>query len=244
MNKQPPKRPGIVVNVRILTTHIRSQELNSIIKGKLSLTADIESVGIFGTIEADRGDLDLLGRRYQVDRAALHFDGSVDPLLDLRIAHDFAEVTTITTVRGRLSKPELMMSSDPGTYSQGQLLGFLLGGEPSGDPAGTSARDKASDAGASFVSNKLSGYVKKALPVDIDVLRYEGANASRSAAVTIGTWLTKSLFLAYRRHLEARPDENAGEGQIEYWMSRRVSVEAVAGDRGYNGVDLLWRKRY
>jgi hypothetical protein len=135
-----------------------------------------------------------------------------------------------------------VMSSDPGTYSQGQLLGFLLGGEPDGDPG--NARDRATAAGTSFIANKIGGYVKSALPIDLDVLRYEAATASSSAAVTVGTWLTRNLFLAYRRRLESRPDENAGEGEIEYWISRRVRIEGVAGDRGYDGVDLLWRKRY
>jgi autotransporter translocation and assembly factor TamB len=52
------------------------------------------------------------------------------------------------------------------------------------------------------------------------------------------------LFVAYRRRLEARPDENAGEAEAEYWITRRVMVEGVLGDRGISGVDLLWRKRY
>ena len=240
----PPKEPTIIVNLRLKATHVESAEVRGIIKGKLTLSADPRSVGIVGTIEADRGQLDLFGRRYMLERAGVRFDGSTDPVLDVVITHDFPEVTTTTQVRGRLSKPELIMSSDPAIYSQGQLLGFLLGGEPNGDPQSGSAREQATSAGASFVANKIGGYVRNALPIDIDVLRYEAASASESAAVTVGTWLTRSLFLAYRRHLEARPNENAGQGEIEYWISRRVMVEGVVGDRGYNGVDLLWRKRY
>ena len=244
MKKGPPRHASLIANVTISSTTIKSDELRGIIRGKVTVSADAESIGIVGTVQADRADLDLLGRRYQVEQAAVHFDGTMDPLLDLRIAHDFADVATITTVRGRLSKPELILSSDPGIYSQGQLLGFLLGGEPSGDPSSGSARDQATVVGASFVANKLGGYVKRALPVDLDVLRYEAATAGTSAAVTVGSWLTRSLFVAYRQHLEARVDENSSEGQVEYWLSRRISVEATAGDRGYNGIDLLWRKRY
>ena len=76
------------------------------------------------------------------------------------------------------------------------------------------------------------------------MLRYEAASATSSAAITVGTWLTRSLFLAYQRRIEARPDENSNQGELEYWLSRRVMVEGVVGDRGYNGVDLLWRRRY
>jgi autotransporter translocation and assembly factor TamB len=197
-----------------------------------------------GGIDAERGDLDLFGRRYAIERAGVHFDGSLDPLLDIRITHDFPDVTTVTEVRGRLSKPELEMSSDPGTYSQGQLLGFLLGGDPNGDPHSSAASSTVANAGASFVANKLGGYVRGALPIDIDVLRYEAATATSGSAVVVGTWISPSLFLAYRQRVEPPlPGENTGEGQFEYWLSRRVVVEGTAGDRA-DGLDLLWRLRY
>lgn len=240
----PPRHPSIIANITLHPTNVKSPELRSVVHGKVSVTADAESLGLVGSIEADRADLDLFGRRYEVEQAAVHFDGSTDPLLDLRITHDFSDASTITVVRGRLSKPVLMMSSDPGIYSQGQLLGFLLGGEPGGDPNSGSVRDQATTVGSSFVANKLGGYVKKALPIDIDVLRYEASTASSGSAVTVGKWITRTLFVAYRQHLESRIDENRSEGQLEYWLTRRLSIDGVAGDRGVSGVDLLWRKRY
>jgi len=242
--RQAPVNPVFLVALDLRSTRVESEEFRGLIRGKLELRADGQSVGMFGGIEADRGDLDLFGHRYYVERAGVHFDGSLDPLLDVRITHDFADVTTVTEVRGRASKPALILASDPGTYSQGELLGFLLGGEPGGEEPKGSATGRVADAGASLVANKIGGYVKKALPVNVDVLRYEASSAGSSAAVTVGTWLTHTLFLAYRQHLDARPDENTGEGEIEYWLSRRVVVEGTAGDRGYNGVDLLWRMRY
>ncbi|HLL23223.1 MAG TPA: translocation/assembly module TamB domain-containing protein [Kofleriaceae bacterium] len=239
-----PVAPTFIANITLKPTFIESNELRGYIRGNIRIEREAAALGIVGKIEADRGDLDLFGRRYQLDRAVVRFDGSTDPLLDIVITHDFPEVTTTTQVRGRVSKPELVMRSDPGTFSQGQLLGFLLGGEPEGAPADGNPRDKAVGAGASFVANKIGGYVKDALPIDIDVLRYEAATSSSGAAITVGTWVSRSLFVAYRRRIEARPDENAGEGEIEYYITRRVVIEGVVGDRGFNGVDLLWRRRY
>ena len=197
-----------------------------------------------GGIDSLGGDLDLFDRRYRIEEAAVRFDGSLDPTLQVRITHDFPDVTTITLVGGRLSKPELVLSSDPGTYSQSELLGFLLGGEPGGDPNAGGARDKLTGAGESFIAGKISGYVRKALPFDIDVIRYEVASVSSSAAITVGSWLTHSLFFAFRQHLDARPDENTGEGTLEYFLTKRIEIEGTAGDRGYDGVDVLWRKRF
>ncbi|HET7506166.1 MAG TPA: translocation/assembly module TamB domain-containing protein [Kofleriaceae bacterium] len=240
----PPANPIFVVTIHLRSTRIESEEFRGLVKGQLEIQADGGSIGVTGGIDADRGDLDLFGRRYFIERAGVHFDGSVDPLLDIRISHEFPEVTTVTEVRGRLSRPELTMSSDPGTYSQGQLLGFLLGGDPGGDPQQSSMSSTVTDAGTSLVANKLSGYVRSALPVDVDVLRYEAATASSGPAVVVGTWLTHSLFVAYRQHLESSHDQNLAEGEVEYWLSRRLVVEGTAGDRGYHGLDLLWRLRY
>jgi hypothetical protein len=245
-HRQMPTEPMLTADVTIRKTFVESNEMRGLVGGHLTVSVgDDKQVGIVGNISLSRGVLDLFNRRYAVDKAALHFDGSPDPVLDVRITHDFPEVTTITEVRGRMSKPQLNLSSQPAQYSQAELLGFLLGGEPGGDPEmAPSATQRVEGAGASFVANKIGGYVKKALPVDIDVLRYEAASSTSSAAITVGTWLTDTLFLAYRQHLEARPDENTGEGEIEYWIQRRLVVEGVVGNRDVNGVDMLWRRRW
>lgn len=244
--RAPTAQPLLVADVLIRNTFVESKEVRGVVGGKLTVSVGADKeVGVLGNINVSRGILDLFNRRYTIDKAALNFDGSPDPRLDVRITHDFPEVTTITEVRGRMSKPELILSSEPGTYSQAELLGFLLGGEPGGDPRNApSTSERVAGAGASFVANQIGGYVKDALPVDVDVLRYEAASSTESAAVTVGTWITDSLFLAYRRHLEARPDENTGEGEVEYWIQRRLVLEGVVGDRGVSGVDLLWRRRW
>jgi hypothetical protein len=247
MAQQEPTSPIFLVKIDLRSTRVESEEFRGLIRGQLELRADGEAIAMYGEIEADRGDLDLFGQRYLVERAGVHFDGSLDPLLDIRISHDFPEVTTVTEVHGRLSKPELVMSSDPGTYSQGQLLGFLLGGAPGGDPQSGPLQSQVATAGQSLVANQIGGYVKRALPINLDVLRYEAATSTSGPAVTVGTWLTPSLFLAYRQHLESPSGsgavENFEEGQLEYWLSRQVILQGTAGPV-VQSVDLLWRKRY
>ena len=240
-----PQEPIFEADLHVTNTHVESTEVRGYVNAKLHVTMDNHEMAVMGGVWLTGGDLDLFDRRYQVDRAALHFDGSLDPVLDVRILHDFPDITTITEVHGRMSKPELALSSSPPTYSQAELLGFLLGGEPGGDPnQAPSARDKVTGAGASFLANQIGGQIKKALPVDIDVLKYESASATSSAAVKVGTWITHTLFFGYREHINARPDENTGEGELEYWIRRRLMLQATIGDRGYDGADLLWRRRW
>ncbi len=238
--------PVLVAHIDLRNVFVEAEEVRGLVNGKLAVSFGHNAeMGMVGNLGLTRGVLDLFGRRYDIDKALLHYDGSLDPMLEIRITHDFPEVTTITEVRGRLSNPKLIMTSDPAQYSQGELLGFLLGGEPGGDPTkAPSATERAVGAGASLVSSRISGYVRRALPLNIDVLRYETETSTNSASVTIGKWITDTLFLAYRRRLEPRPDENASEGEAEWWIRRRLVIEGVLGDRGVNGADLLWRRRW
>lgn len=241
---EPPTEPSLIAHVTLNKTEVESKDFRTTLAGKVEVTLDADSMGVMGSVAANSGDLDLFDRRYRIERAAVYFDGTVDPQLEVRITHDFKNVTTITQVRGRLSKPQLVLSSDPGIYSDSELLGFLLGGEPNGDPNSGSARDQATSAGASIIANRIGGYVKQALPFDLDVIRYEAASATSSAAVTVGSWITHTLFFSVTQHLAARPDENSSEGTLEYWITRQLELETTAGDRNYDGIDLLWRHRY
>nr|HEX4317217.1 translocation/assembly module TamB domain-containing protein [Kofleriaceae bacterium] len=239
-----PKNPIFVAHIVLHDTNVESEQFRTTLKGDLTMTADASAIGMTGGIEAMGGNVDLFDRRYRVERAAVRFDGTIDPQLDVLISYDFPDVTTDTQVRGRLSKPQLELSSNPGLYSKSQLLGFLLGGEPGGDPNSGGARDKAEQAGESFVANQIGSYVKSALPIDIDVIKYEAASVSSSAAITVGSWITHTLFFSFRQHLDARPDENSDEGTLEWWLTHRLEVEATAGDRNFDGVDMLWRRRF
>ena len=239
-----PAAPILIANVKINPVKVESDEFRTTLSGKIKLTADADAVGAVGGIEAHGGNVDLFDRRYRIDHANVRFDGNIDPVLDIEITYDFPDVTTMTKVQGRLSKPELELSASPNQYTKEQLLGFLLGGEPNGDPNNGSARDKAAQAGESLIANQLGGYVKKALPFSIDVIKYEAASVDSSAAVTVGSWITHSVFFSVTQHLDALPDENDDEATIQYWLTRRLEIEGTVGDRNFDGADLLWRRRF
>jgi autotransporter translocation and assembly factor TamB len=237
-----PEHPWLVTAITIGPTTIEADEAQGVITGKLGLSIG-DDVALDGTIEAVRADAEIFGRRYQVDHASVAFDGEPDPMLNVRLIHDFTDVTLMADVSGRASKPDLALSSDPGIYTQGQLLGFFLGGEPGGDPSSAS-RDAATGAGASVLSSAVGKRLNKVLPVKLDVLTYEAGTSTSSGAVRAGTWISRKLFVAYRGHPEARPDENANEGEIEYYLPHNWILQGTAGDRGIGGGDMVHRWRW
>lgn len=238
-----PTAPWLIVTVKILPVGIQTPEFRGKLRGDLTLTIGDDGIAVDGEIETTTGSVALFDRRYRIDHAAVRFDGSVDPTLDVQLVHEFPQVTMFVTVRGRLSQPDLELSSRPATYTEGQLLSFLLGGSPGMNP-GSEVRDAATGVASALLSKKVGGYVGDYLPVEVDVLRFEAATASTGAAFTVGKWLSRRLFVAYRRRLDARTDENAGEGEVEYWLRPDILVEATVGDRGHHDADLLWLKRW
>jgi translocation and assembly module TamB len=239
-----PGTPSLVAKLRIASAEVRSKELRGEVRGKLALYRGSDAVALEGNLRVSRGKVELFDRFWRLDRATVRFDGAFDPVLDIQLTHEFEQLTMFVEVRGRVSEPTLTLRSDPATYSEGQLFAFLLGGKPGSEDDRGDARATAAGAATGFLGKQVAGYVDDYLPVELDVLRYDAESAGSPASLTVGKWLTDRLFVAYRRNLEARPEQNSGQGELEYWFNRNVLAEGVAGDRGIHGLDLLWIRRW
>jgi autotransporter translocation and assembly factor TamB len=152
-------------------------------------------------------------------------------------------MTLYAALHGRLSAPKLVLRSDPNTYSQAELLGFLVGGAP-GQPPAQGVADVASGVASGFLASKVKAGVKRYTGVAFDVLKLEAATSSSTAALTIGKWVSRKLFVSYRQRVDGRYDENSSEASAEYWLWQRVVVEGSAGDRGVDDLDIVWTKRW
>ncbi|HEY1551679.1 MAG TPA: translocation/assembly module TamB domain-containing protein, partial [Kofleriaceae bacterium] len=196
-----PQSSMFVANIKLQPTPVESDQVRTTVKGELHAVADLQGIDVKGKLETQGGDVELFDRRYRIEQAEVQFDGSTDPLLAVEISYDFPDVTLDARINGRASKPKLQLSSNPGSYTQSQLLGFLLGGEPGGDTQSSSVADTATSAGESFIGAQLGNYVKKAIPgIKVDVLKYNAASATSSEAIEAGTWITHTLFFQFTEH--------------------------------------------
>ncbi|WP_428265366.1 translocation/assembly module TamB domain-containing protein [Haliangium sp.] len=253
----PPSLPPLHLRVRAPDSiQIRGAE------GKVLLGADLDvdtrdgPLVITGAVAANSGVLDLIGRRYEVERAVASFDATPDavpdPRLDVLLSHEFPTLTLFIQVQGTASKPELILRADPDIYEEGQLLAFVLGAEPGAAEAagpGGSLEDRAKNQAVGVASSLLVGQVQSLFEdvLPVDVLKVELGDESTSAeSLTVGKWLTDNLFLSYSHRFEAGVDENPGQVAIEYRFWKRWLLEAFYGVGGAPeaGLDLLWIKRF
>src|SRR5207302_4083584 len=96
---------ALVAEIDLGRTNVVADEFHGVVGGKLVVTVGSNSTTALGTIAVRRGDVTLFDRRYTVDRAELTYDGSLDPIVAVRLTYDFPDVTLIAEVRGRQSKP-------------------------------------------------------------------------------------------------------------------------------------------
>ncbi|HVV87073.1 MAG TPA: translocation/assembly module TamB domain-containing protein [Kofleriaceae bacterium] len=237
-----PTRPFVDLQVVVSPVTVVAEQLRGEVGGRMHLQIGGDGASLEGRVGVIRGKVLLFDRRYIVRRADLAFDGGIDPLLDIQLEYDFPQLTMRVNLRGRLSKPELTLSSDPNTYDEGQLLAILVGGSP-GSPNDQSNRS-VTDVATSAAAELVGSYFVHKLPVRLDVVNYESVTADASSALVVGRWITSETLLLLRTRIDPRPDENNNEAEIETWLTGKLMFQGSGGDRGVLGADLLWNKRW
>jgi autotransporter translocation and assembly factor TamB len=239
LQRPPPSKPWLVANVALGRTTIdvldEQYQVNGALTGQFVLSLGGDGIGMDGAIDMERGDIQLLGQRSQLDHGSLVFDGTIDPILNIRVVRDLSDITVAAEVSGRLSDYHVEFTGDTGSHSQGELLAMFAGGSSGGD---NEVGQAAAAAGAGYISSILTAKLQKALPLNLRI-NYTPGGATTSDAVGVSRWIGRNLYLEGRTHPEARPDENATEGIIEYHLGRYFLLSGDAGDRGYAGADFV-----
>ncbi|MBX2812581.1 MAG: translocation/assembly module TamB domain-containing protein [Myxococcales bacterium] len=203
--------------------------------------------GLRGRLWVPEGTIVLFGRSYRIQQAEITLDGQEppDPHLDIRLGHEFVDdgLTLVVHVLGTSQRPRIKLSSSPARYAHSELLQIFMGTPPSqlGRSDDRSTTQKAAGAALGLLTSQLQAELGQALPLDtLDVeLNDEGVSS-----LTLGKWLTREIFLAYRYNNTSQPDqENDSEAVMQYRFVPGWMVEAVIG-LVRQEVDLLWLKRF
>ena len=231
------------------TIRIRGEEVDARVRADLDVTYIGDSTVVSGTVAVVNGRVSLFGRSYDILTGRASFDGSVppNPEVDVRLARDFGTLRLFIIVGGTIENPEISFASEPSNYDQSQLLAFVLGRDPNDpDQSSESFGGQALGVLSGVVFGKVQELLRNTLGVD--VLRVETSQSTaggRRTELVVGKWLTEDIFLVYRnRGGGTDPNDNTNEASVEYRLGRNWLLEAVYGDRGAGGLDILWVKRY
>jgi translocation and assembly module TamB len=227
---------------------IRSPELGTDLNGDLEIKLIGSVLRLYGSVETTWGRIDLLGRPYQIERAAASFDGqpSPDPALDVKLTRQLAEATVIIEVHGTAHKPQLVLASDPPIYDQSQIVGIIISGDP-GDPriSDRSTDQKIVGAISGILVSKIKDQIAPGLP--IDVIKIDEPSGFGTTRVEIGKYLRDDVYVSYV-HQFGQPNGlrriNSNQAQIDWRFKRHYSIDTMYGDAGVGAADFTWSYRF
>jgi translocation and assembly module TamB len=233
--------------------HVRSKEVNADLKGDLTVEIVGPVTRISGAIESLGGWADLLGRRYQLERARLGFDGSpeLDPALDIRATREVSDATIVIEVHGTARQPQLVFSSEPPIYDTSQVVAIVVSGDPGTERVSDRSLDqKVVGALSGAIVGKIKDQIAPQLPIDVlkvDVAGSDGFGLGQTR-IELGKYVTESIYVSYV-HQFGQPITgtrriNSNQAQIEYRFKRRYVVQTMFGDAGVGAIDFFWTLRY
>ncbi len=243
----PPLRASLAAHIPG-PFRLRSSELGTDLEGDLDVAVVGQDVRVSGAIASSWGRIDLLGRRYEIERVRLRFDGApkTDPALDIVIKRAVGDAMVIIRLRGTLDHPELELSSEPPVYNRSQIIGIIVSGDPGSTRISSASDQTIVGAISGVLVNQLRSQIAPGLPIDVIRIDSDSALAGTSR-LEVGKYLTQSIYLSYL-HQFGTPSGlhpvNANEAQLQYRFLRHYQVETKFGDAGVGAVNFYWSRRY
>ena len=198
-----------------------------------------------GRIRVNRGRFELLGTRFEIDRGSVVIPerGDPEPFVDVVARANVPAAEVTVTVRGRVSQPELRLSSNP-PMSEGQIFSLLVTGSP--DSKGLTS-DEAQAKAASVLAAVSSPGLQRALSdrVGIDRATVRFGENVEQPILGVGKRLTKRAYVETIYHHNAPRNKNQAALRFEYQLARRSPrwfLETMFGDAAVGSIDVIWRK--
>lgn len=202
---------------------------------------------VTGDIRSSGGWVEILGRRYQLDRAQVSMSGEVppNPLLNIVLWRKIDDATIYILVGGTARHPTITFRSDPAIYDQAQVIGIVLSGSRGG-----SIQQQALGALSGLLVGKLKDSLGKAVPVDVIKFDVGGNDASgaNQSSLEVGKYLRDNLYLSYT-HRFGSPSTilhklNNDQVALEWSFLPDYQINLMAGDQGVGALNLYWTRRF
>jgi translocation and assembly module TamB len=187
-----------------------------------------------GRVNARNGTFVAYGRRLEIDRGQLYFNGPLsNPALDIVAMRKRQAVEAGVAIGGTLNNPVVRVVSDP-PVPEGEALSWLiLGRAPNQASAGElSALPLATGA----LLGKATGSIAKKLGVDELGLSSNSGGVSEQF-LTVGKRLTDRLYVFLEQSLGGAESLL----RLEYELTQRIAVRAQAGTTSSLGVFYRYR---
>ncbi len=255
--EEGPRGLQLRVNV-VIARDAWARHPNGQLNFQADLSADISGtmVTMTGNVDALRGDLEFLGRRFIVQESQVIFVGAHPPNPRLQLEAHYilpqavaqalgtpssGEPRIVFRVSGTADTPRLELSADP-PMSETEILYVLLTGRPP-DRTGVGQEEGVASQALSAVGGIFVEMLQDELEglVPFDVVRLEaGEGGLRGTRLEIGHYPRSDLYLSIRRQLRAEEDQASTIYRAEYHFLPRWMAELSWTNRNEGGLTIYF----
>lgn len=190
---------------------IKNENMYVEISGDLELRKEQQFFELFGNVDVIRGQYELLGRKFVIDKGAIQFEGGEEmmPNMSIQASYNFRNTQGTTQklsvdIQGSPDSLGVQFTLDNNSINEGDALSYILFGKSMNEltldqqqgMAGTGGT-MAEQVAASLVSSQLTKFLGSKLNVDYLEIKSEGG--FENASLTVGKYITKDLFASYEQ---------------------------------------------
>ncbi len=198
---------------------------------------------IIGRVELVRGDYDFAGKRFELSKGILRFQGAYppDPIIDVSATSTTSGFTAQLDISGTATRPEIKFSSTPSLPEDEVLSRVLFGSSVtnlSAPEAIQLAGALASLRGGSGGLNPINA-VRKGLGIDRLRILPADVTKGRKTAVAAGQYIGRSVYVELATDAQGYTATN-----IEVSLTRSLSILSEVATLGGTSANLRWKRDY
>ena len=222
--------------------HLEGRGLVSEWQGRLEVRGSTTEPVFTGTLSVVRGHVDFLGKRFNLVRGTLLFNGSSppSPVLDVLAEAKTKEITARVNLLGPVLSPEIQLSSDPPLPSD-EILSHLLFGRSAKNinpiqavQLANAVNTLAGGGGLDFL-----GQVRRAAAVDALTLNQSGEDY-RESTLSVGKYLSEDVYIEVEKGLSPE----TGKASLKWDVTPNITVGTEVGVNAQAGMSVDWRWDY
>ena len=243
----PAVRPtswGLDIDVKGPRIEVEGMGLQSDWRGDLAIGGTATAPALSGRVTLIRGDYDFAGKRFQLTRGNLRFQGRYppDPIIDIAAENTSAQFTATLAITGTGLRPEIAFGSVP-ALPQDEVLSRVLFGATIANLSAPEALQLAG-ALASLRGGRGEGLnpinlVRKGLGIDRLRILPADTVSGRRTSIAAGQYIGRRVYLELASDAQGYTATN-----IEVALTRSLSILSQVATQGGTSVNLRLKKDY
>ena len=240
------------VNIKIpKNSWIKNEDFRIELSGDLELLKNKEYFEIFGTVDILRGQYDLFGRTFIIDKGTVTLQGGEEIKPDLNVTATYTfrndqrvEQELTVNIAGSVSSPDISFTLDGNSISEGDALSYILFGRGLNEltmsqqenMSGSSGLDLAKTSASSLLASQITRFLGDKL--NVDYIEVKGDGSFENARLSVGKYITNNLFVNYEQQFgeNSHQDIDRYRVELEYELFKFLFIQLnnSSSDSGFN----------